>query len=222
MFVYNYYIFHKLIFKFNCLQKVNFASLIATNAARHRIAATSYKTDIELLEFGLRRAQGPDGALSASKYSYVGGFDATSNVLASKLYGIPTKGTHAHSYVMSFDGISRTQNLDHNTSYPLFDLKHRIDQTFIEKNVYQKCVQYRNEVGKHLNIIVNEANDGELVAFMSYAVTFPNNFVALVDTYDVLKSGLINFISVALLLHELEYDSVGIRIDSGDLAYLSR
>ena len=143
-------------------------------------------------------------------------------MLASKLYGIPSKGTHAHSYVMSFDGISRNLNEDHNTSYSLFDLKHRIDQTFIEKNVYQKCVQYRCEVGKHLNIIVKEANDGELVAFMSYAVTFPNNFVALVDTYDVLKSGLINFISVALILHELEYASVGIRIDSGDLAYLSR
>lgn len=72
---------------------------MCTNAARHRIAVGD---NIKLLEFGLRRAQGPDGGLSASRYCYMGGFDATSNVLAGQIFGIPLKGTHAHAYVTSF------------------------------------------------------------------------------------------------------------------------
>lgn len=74
----------------------------------------------------------------------------------------------------------------------------------------------------HIFRSVCESSDGELAAYISYAVAFPNSFVALVDTYDMRKSGLINFCSVALSLHELGYQAIGIRIDSGDLAYLSR
>ncbi|MCE7040865.1 nicotinate phosphoribosyltransferase [Dyadobacter sp. CY312] len=142
------------------LTLINFQSLIATKAARMRLVA---KEDT-LLEFGLRRAQGPDGGMTASRAAYIGGCDATSNVLAGKLYGIPVKGTHAHSWVMSFDS--------------------------------------------------------ELEAFETYARYMPNNVTLLVDTYDSLE-GVEHAIVVGNQLRERGYDLGAIRLDSGDLAYLS-
>ncbi|KAJ9597623.1 hypothetical protein L9F63_011529, partial [Diploptera punctata] len=190
------------------LTLVNYASLMATNAARYRLAAGC---KIKLLEFGLRRAQGPDGGLSASKYSYVGGFDGTSNVLAGKLYDIPVNGTHAHAYVTSFSDLSelKTKTLAHRETRELHDM-------------LEMCIKWRNELGPLLNLPVSEASDGELAAWISFAIAFPSGFMALVDTYDVRRSGLLNFCAVALALNDLKYEALGIRIDSGDLAYLSK
>ncbi|CAF1629294.1 unnamed protein product [Adineta ricciae] len=189
------------------LTLVNYASLVATNAARFRSAIGADKT---LLEFGLRRAQGPDGGLSASKYCYLGGFDGTSNVLAGKLYGIPIRGTHAHAYVNSYECLEDLSERD---------LADRI--TGERRPFTDLCVQYLNELGPILKILPEETHKGELAAFISYAIAFPTNFLALVDTYDVLKSGLPNFLAVARALHECSYQAVGLRLDSGDLAYLS-
>merc|ERR1711936_1114032 len=192
------------------LTLVNFASLITTNASRYRIAAGK---DIKLLEFGLRRAQGPDGGLAASKYAYIGGFDGTSNVLAGKLYGIPVRGTHAHAFVTSFTCL---EDLNANELTPNNGTEKP------EKDFMSLSVEWRNQLGELLNILVSEAHDGELAAFISFAIAFPSNFVALIDTYDVSKSGLLNFCAVALALNDYGYRAIGIRIDSGDLAYLSR
>lgn len=143
------------------LNIVNFQTLIATKAARVVMAAAGDP----VLEFGLRRAQGIDGALAASRAAFIGGCQATSNVLAGRLYGIPVRGTHAHSWVMSFDS--------------------------------------------------------ELDAFTAYAEAMPNNCVFLVDTYDTL-GGVRNAIEVGLKLKERGYNLAGIRLDSGDLAELSK
>ena len=196
------------------LNLVNYASLVTTNAARFRIAASA-KNNIELLEFGLRRAQGPDGGLSASKYAYLGGFDGTSNVLAGKLYGIPVKGTHAHAYVTSFTGSSDLEIGE-------WSIRHRTRHDIVEDHFYEKCSEWRKKLANHLNILESEANDGELAAFVSYAVAFPSGLLALVDTYDVKRSGILNFAAVAMALFDLDYNALGVRIDSGDLAYLSR
>lgn len=142
------------------LNMINFQSLIATKAARICLAAQGEP----VMEFGLRRAQGVDGALSASRAAYIGGCSSTSNVLAGKLFGIPVSGTHAHSWVMSFEN--------------------------------------------------------ELEAFKSYADALPNNCVFLVDTYDTLQ-GVRNAIEVGKALKARGKKMVGIRIDSGDLAYFS-
>ena len=121
---------------------------------------------------------------------------------------------------MSFDGSEFKNPIA--KKIPGLELRHRTDKSIIDTNFYFNCTQYRNKLEKHLKISANEANDGELVAFASYAVAFPNSFVALIDTYEVLKSGLINFMAVTLALNDLGYNAIGIRIDSGDLAYLSR
>ena len=142
------------------LDMINFQTLIATKAARVCTAADGDP----VLEFGLRRAQGIDGALAASRAAHIGGCAATSNVLAGKLFGIPVRGTHAHSWVMSFPG--------------------------------------------------------ELAAFEAYARVMPNNCVFLVDTYDTLE-GVRNAVQVARQLRSRGVEMMGIRLDSGDLAYLS-
>ncbi len=142
------------------LNIINFQSLIATKSARTRLAAG----DQTILEFGLRRAQGIDGGLAASRAAYIGGTSGTSNVMAGKIFGIPVKGTHAHSWVMSFDD--------------------------------------------------------ELEAFKIYAETMPNNCVFLVDTYDTI-TGVKRAIEAGKILESKGYKMIGIRLDSGDLAYFS-
>src|SRR4051812_7865930 len=142
------------------LNMINFQTLVATKAARV-CEATGGEA---VIEFGLRRAQGVDGSLAASRAAYVGGVHATSNVLAGKLFGIPVKGTHAHSWVMSFDT--------------------------------------------------------EMGSFDAYAGAMPNNCVFLVDTYDTID-GVRRAVEVGRKLREAGHEMVGVRLDSGDLAYLS-
>ena len=184
------------------LTLVNYPSLMATNAARFRLAAGK---DKKLLEFGLRRAQGPDGGISASRYSYIGGFDATSNVLAGQLLGIPIKGTHAHSFVSTFSGLDdlRTQKITSADGQA--------------HDFVAMVLKIRQEMQP-----TPPTNDGELAAFIAYAQAFPTSFLALVDTYDVLRSGVPNFLCVATALARIGYHPIGIRLDSGDLAYLSK
>lgn len=190
------------------LNLVNYASLVATNSMRFRLAAGPDKV---LLEFGLRRAQGPDGALSASRYCYLGGFDGTSNVLAGKLYGIPVKGTHAHAFVTSYTSLD---DLLYKTLKP--------KDSDIPVDFVQVCLLWQHKLASVLDFLIDQVSAGELSAFISYAQAFPNGFLALIDTYDVCRSGLANFCTVAMALSELGYRAVGIRLDSGDLAYLSK
>jgi nicotinate phosphoribosyltransferase len=183
------------------LTLTNYASLMTTNAAKYRLAVGF---DKGLIEFGLRRAQGPDGGVSASRYSYMGGFDGTSNVLAGYLFGVPIRGTHAHSYVQSFTGVEDLK--DHTLAGP--DGK--------AHDFVKMVLEIRAQLG------FNHTNEGELASFVAYAQAFPRGFLALVDTYDTLKSGVPNFICVALALLKLGYRPIGVRLDSGDLSYLSK
>ena len=146
------------------LNIINHESLIATKASRVCEAA---KGDA-VMEFGLRRAQGPDAGIYGARAAVIGGCSSTSNVLAAKQFNIPVAGTHAHSFIMSFD------------------------------NEYE--------------------------AFLKYAKLFPNNATLLVDTYDTLNSGVPNAIRVFKELKEQGKmpKKYGIRLDSGDLAYLSK
>ncbi|XP_064562856.1 nicotinate phosphoribosyltransferase isoform X2 [Zonotrichia leucophrys gambelii] len=187
---------------------INYASLVATNAARFRLLAGP---DMKLIEMGLRRAQGPDGALSASKYSYIGGFDCTSNILAGKLYGIPVRGTIAHSFIMSFRCLEEVQPRE---------LPPRAGGDPVD--LADLAVSWLQRVCDLLQTPPSKANQGELAAFVSYAVTFPCDFQGLLDTYCVRRSGLPNFCAVALALHQLGYQAIGVRLDSGDLAQQSK
>lgn len=142
------------------LNTLNFQTLIATKAARTCLAAQGDP----VIEFGLRRAQGVDGGLAASRAAYIGGCESTSNVLAGKLFGIPVKGTHAHSWVMAFPD--------------------------------------------------------EPSAFRAYAGAMPGNCVLLVDTYDTLE-GVREAVNIGRWLRAQGHELAGVRLDSGDLAYLS-
>lgn len=146
------------------LNIINHQSLIATKAERVVWAA---KGD-PVLEFGLRRAQGPDAGTYGARAAVIGGCVGTSNVLTGKLFGVPVKGTHAHSWVMSFPD--------------------------------------------------------ELSAFRAYAKKFPQACTLLVDTYNTLEQGVPNAITVFQEMREagIPLQNYGIRLDSGDLAYLSK
>lgn len=146
------------------LNIINHQSLIATKAARVCYAA---KGD-GIMEFGLRRAQGPDAGVYGARAAMIAGCIGTSNVLAGQLFDVPVKGTHAHSWIMSFPD--------------------------------------------------------EYTAFKTYADMYPSACILLVDTYDTLKSGVPNAIRVFTEMREagIPLTFYGIRLDSGDLAYLSK
>lgn len=188
---------------------VSYASLIATNAARLRLIAGPEK---RLLEMGLRRAQGPNGGLTASTYSYLGGFDGSSNVLAGQLRGVPVAGTLAHSFVTSFSG---TEVPPDPMLAPAAGQGPRVDLA--------ACVEaWLERVCAHLGLGIQEPHPGERAAFVAYALAFPRAFQGLLDTYSVQRSGLPNFLAVALALGELGYRAVGVRLDSGDLLQQAR
>ncbi|MEQ2297104.1 hypothetical protein AMECASPLE_031284 [Ameca splendens] len=183
---------------------VNYASLVCSNAARFRLAAGHQR---KLLEMGLRRAQGPDGGLTASRYTHIGGFDLTSNVQAGFLFGIPVAGTMAHSYVTSFSSLEEVwpQTLVTASGDP-----DPVDVISLTKAWLRRvCELLGAEPGK--------IHEGELAAFLSYAIAYPQNFLPVIDSYSVGCSGLLNFCAVALALCELGYKPVGVRLDSGDL-----
>ncbi|XP_031138165.1 nicotinate phosphoribosyltransferase isoform X1 [Sander lucioperca] len=183
---------------------VNYASLVCSNAARFRLAAGPKR---KLLEMGLRRAQGPDGGLTASRYTYIGGFDFSSNVQAGFLFGIPVAGTMAHSYITSFTSLEEVWP---QTLVAVNGEKDPVDIISLTKGWLSRvCELLGAEPGK--------ISEGELASFLSYAIAYPQNFLPVIDSYSVACSGLLNFCAVALALCELGYRPVGVRLDSGDL-----
>lgn len=146
------------------LNIINHQSLIATKAARVCYAA---KGD-GIMEFGLRRAQGPDAGIYGARAAVIAGCVGTSNVLTGQMFNVPVKGTHAHSWIMSFPD--------------------------------------------------------EYTAFKTYAKLYPVGCILLVDTYDTLRSGVPNAIRIFKEMREegIELKGYGIRLDSGDLAYLTK
>lgn len=189
---------------------VNFASLVTTNTVRYRIAAAEKL----FYEFGLRRAQGPDGGMTASRFAYIGGVDATSNVLAGQLFGIPVIGTFAHSFVTSFKSADEVTD-----ALPFADgsgtCANFMQLVQAQYALLSECFQKNGRTAL-------DTHQGELAAFSAYALSFPRSFVALIDTYDVLRSGVLNYCVVALALRACKYAAKGVRLDSGDLAYQSR
>uniref|UniRef100_A0A2K5E0H8 Nicotinate phosphoribosyltransferase n=1 Tax=Aotus nancymaae TaxID=37293 RepID=A0A2K5E0H8_AOTNA len=183
---------------------VSYASLVATNAARLRLIAGPEK---RLLEMGLRRAQGPDGGLTASTYSYLGGFDSSSNVLAGQLRGVPVAGTLAHSFVTSFSG----------SELPPDPMLAPAAGEGPGVDLVAKAQVWLERVCAHMGLGVQEPHPGERAAFVAYALAFPRAFQGLLDSYSVRRSGLPNFLAVSLALGELGYRAVGVRLDSGDL-----
>ena len=146
------------------LNIINHQSLIATKTAR--IVHAAHGDGV--MEFGLRRAQGPDAGIYGARAAMIAGCIGTSNVLCGQMFDVPVKGTHAHSWIMSFPD--------------------------------------------------------ELTAFRTYAKLYPSACILLVDTYDTLKSGIPNAIQVFKEMREagIPLTFYGIRLDSGDLAYLSK
>lgn len=144
------------------LNMINHQTLIASKAAKVCYAANGDN----VMEFGLRRAQGPDAGIYGARAAIIGGCNSTSNVLAGQMFDIPVSGTHAHSWVMNFPS--------------------------------------------------------EYEAFKAYADMYPDAALLLVDTYDTLKSGIPNAIKVFKELRAAGKKPLGIRLDSGDLAYLTK
>lgn len=303
------------------LALVNYATLIATNACRFRVACspalTSERSSLDHLpsvqakvdhvlsskvmsEFGLRRAQGVNGGLAASEYAIYGGFNNTSNVLASAIIGTAPSGTMAHAFVLAvtdtlegfaeshpssricsghcsaigisfrefaalcrkwqrllFSALSSTSEVHHppisiRDAQGAEQRKLECDANGVCSAVSAAAPQVPGELEGRASPkpplrmsqegparatqeapagaghpsgfpIFNSyrSNESELTAFAIYAYSHPDQFLALIDTYNTLCSGICNFFIVAAALQELGYQPLGIRVDSGDLSYLS-